>query len=514
MKLSVWLFWGAAATIVTLSCAMALTTGFNVGDESWFLRVLQRVNSGEVLYRDVYYPLLPLAVYVGAAVTAAFGPTFLVLQAMFFAGFLATVGICGSVARKLELRPPARALLLLALCVWSSPTALRHVGGLYQPLATLFLLLCLRMVLGWLDQESTGRGKIQLVIGAIAAGAGFATKDQVGAVALAALVISVGIVAAHRGFPLDRVLRTGAVAVATFITTILVTLVPVQMLGGLAQFAEYFIVEREAYIRTSYVPYHGGIDYFLRLARNAITIADLVEVVRYSLFLIQPAALLFLIITLVRAHGEDRMRAAILLAFSVGAFLVVFPRSDVAHLVFASAVVLIGIVYAGDRLFCSPTLRRLVSGVFVAWMGVGLGAAAWESARRLLSEDYALLRLPHFEFVMLRRSEIVELQRNRDALVAAANSAPVFLLTADAGFYYLVSGIRNPTAIDYPMVASMGRDGEERLIAAIRSRHLPLVCVRPYPDPLLRPARLEKYVQTEMLFVSHLGFCDLYRAAD
>ena len=101
----------------------------------------------------------------------------------------------------------------------------------------------------------------------------------------------------------------------------------------------------------------------------------------------------------------------------------------------------------------------------------------------------------------------------REALVAAANGAPVFLLTSDAGFYYLVSGIRNPTPIDYPLVASMGRDGEERLIAAIRSRHLSLVCVRPFPDPLLRPARLEKYVQTEMHFVSHLGFCDLYQAA-
>jgi hypothetical protein len=176
-------------------------------------------------------------------------------------------------------------------------------------------------------------------------------------------------------------------------------------------------------------------------------------------------------------------------------------------------VIFIGMVHAGDRRFCSSPLRRVVSGAFIVWMGVGFGATAWESARRVLSEDYALLRLPHFEFVMLRRSEIAQLQRNSEALVAAANRAPVFLLTSDAGFYYLVSGIRNPTPIDYPLVASMGRDGEERLIAAIRSRHVSLVCVRPFPDPLLRPARLEKYVQTEMHFVSHLGFCDLYQDA-
>jgi hypothetical protein len=507
------LVWAAAATIVALSCAIALTTGFDVGDESWFLRVLQRVNAGEVLYREVYYPLLPLAVYTGAAVTAAFGPTFIVLQALFFATFFATVGICDSVAKKLALRPPARGLLLLALCMWSSPTALGHAGGLYQPLATLFLLLCLRMVLAWSHQESTARGDILLAVAAIAAGAGFATKDQIGAVALVALLISVAIVIAPRGFALGWVLRTGAVVVGTFIATVLLTLLPVMILGGFEQFVEYFIVEREAYIRTSYIPYHVGIRLFLQLAGSAMTIADLFEVVRYSLFLIQPAALLFLIIALVRAHGEDRLRAAILLVFSVGAFLVAFPRSDFYHLVFPSAMVLVGMVYAGDRLFCSPMLRRLVFVVFVAWVGVGLGAAAWESARRVLSEDYALLRLPHFEFVMLRRSEIAQLQRNREALVAAANGEPVFLLTSDAGFYYLVSGIRNPTPIDYPLVASMGRDGEGRLIGAIRSRHLPLVCVRPFPDPLLRPARLEKYVQTEMHFVSHLGFCDLYQAA-
>jgi hypothetical protein len=492
---------------------MALTTGFDVGDESWFLRVLQRVNAGEVLYREVYYPLLPLAVYAGAAVTAAFGPTFLVLQALFFTAFLATVGICDSVARKLELRPPARALLLLALCMWSSPTALGHAGGLYQPLATLFLLLCLRMVLEWSDHESAGRGNIHLAVAAIAAGASFATKDQVGAVALAALLISVAIIAVHRGFPMVRVLRTGAVAAATFIATVLLTLLPVVILGGFEQFVEYFIVEREAYLRTSYIAYHIGIDLFLQLAGSAMTIADLFEVVRYSLFLIQPTALLLLIVTLVQAHGEDRIRAAILVAFSVGAFLVVFPRSDLYHLVFASAMILVGMLYAADRLFCSPTLRRLLSVVFVAWMGVGLGSAAWESAKRVLSDDYALLRLPHFEFVMLRRSEIAQLQRNREALMAVAKRGPVFLLTSEAGFYYLVSGVRNPTGIDYPLVASMGRDGEERLIAAIRSRHLSLVCVRPFPVPQLRPARLEKYVQTEMHFVSHLGFCDLYQAA-
>src|SRR5262245_39776344 len=78
------LFWSGTIVLLAISCIISLTQ-FATQDESWFLRVLERVTNGEVLYGDVYYPLLPLPVYIGVAATSIFGTDFHVLQALFFA---------------------------------------------------------------------------------------------------------------------------------------------------------------------------------------------------------------------------------------------------------------------------------------------------------------------------------------------------------------------------------------------------------------------------------------------
>ena len=118
-----WLAGFSAALIITVSCVISLTN-FATQDESWYLRVLQRVTDGETLYRDVYYPLLPLPVYVGVAATSLFGSNFHVLQALFFVCFIANVWLCYSSARLLQINPVPRWILILALCVWASPAAI------------------------------------------------------------------------------------------------------------------------------------------------------------------------------------------------------------------------------------------------------------------------------------------------------------------------------------------------------------------------------------------------------
>jgi len=90
----------------------------------------------------------------------------------------------------------------------------------------------------------------------------------------------------------------------------------------------------------------------------------------------------------------------------------------------------------------------------------------------------------------------------------------VLLATHEAGFLYLITGIKNPTSIDYPMVASMGKDGEDRMIRSLQTRRISFVCFRPYPDARLRPLRLQTFIETRMQFVSDLDFCRLYKVAD
>jgi hypothetical protein len=506
----VWIL--GAATLVLLSCATALTL-YERSDETWFLRVLHRVNSGETLYSEVYYPLLPLAIYVGAAVTSVFGPHFLVLQALLFTCFIATVWVCDSIARHLEVRPIARALLLLALCVWSSPMAVNHSTSLYQPLSMLLLLLCLRAVLAWSPQATEGRS-VLVMLAAMAAGAGFATKDQTGALTLVALLVSVAIVAVHRGFPVARLLRTSLAIVAVFIVTVLVTVVPVMVSGAFEHFAEYFLLEREAFVRTAYISYYKGVVSFLQSVSDLTFIRDPMEAMRYSLFLVAPAVVALLVAVLVRSRGEEKVRAAVVLAFSAAAFLTVFPRSDVWHVVFVSAMIAVGLVYVVDRLFRLPPVRNAICGAFFLCLGVGYAEALWASAVRVFILDYRFLELPHFQYAMAHPSEVEALKQLRQQLVAVANHGPLLLATHEAGFLYLITGIKNPTSIDYPMVASMGKHGEERMIKSLQTRQISFVCFRPYPDVRLRPLRLQTFIETQMQFVSELDFCTLYKVAD
>jgi hypothetical protein len=107
--------------------------------------------------------------------------------------------------------------------------------------------------------------------------------------------------------------------------------------------------------------------------------------------------------------------------------------------------------------------------------------------------------------------KIEQMERDRDAIRAAAAASPVFLLTDEAGFYYLISGVKNPTSIDYPLVSSMGRNGETKMIQAIKASKTGFVCLKSHGEPLLRPARLESFVRSELQFINRLGFCDLYR---
>ena len=505
------LAWVCGAGIVALSCVIALT-GYSPHDESWFLRVLERVNAGETLYRDVYYPLLPLAVYVGAAATFIFGPNFLVLQALFAACFIATVWICDSLARQLEIPRVGRALLLLGVCVWSSPAAIDHVWSLYQPMATLFLLLCLRMVLAWSRQTVEKRKRIELAVAAIAAGAGFASKDQVGALTLVALLVSVTAVAVHRKFSVPQLLRTVAGVMTVFIGTVLLTLVPVMVWGGLEQLAEYFVVEREAFVRTSSISYFDGLDHFFRSMIRFAFIRDPFEVLHFSLFLLAPLVIVSLIVILFQHRGEDRIRAAILVAFSTGAWLAIFPRSDIWHVLFVSAMTVVGLIYATDRLFGSPMLRNMIFGLVFVCLSVGFAEAVYASAVRVIVLKFDFLRLPHFQYAMMSHSHIDELRQNRVKLQAVATTGPLFLLTHEAAFYYLITNIKNPTPIDYPVAGSMGRDGEGKMIRAIQSHENSLVCLQSYPEPALRPMRLENFVRTQMLLVGRLGFCDLYQS--
>ena len=60
------------AAIAALIWFTIVAEGFAAPDESWFLQVVARLQSGETLYRDVYFNATPLSVYVTLGLTSIF----------------------------------------------------------------------------------------------------------------------------------------------------------------------------------------------------------------------------------------------------------------------------------------------------------------------------------------------------------------------------------------------------------------------------------------------------------
>src|SRR5262249_5861525 len=145
------------------------------------------------------------------------------------------------------------------------------------------------------------------------------------------------------------------------------------------------------------------------------------------------------------------------------------PRADLPHVLSLSSIFVLALMFLADRLLTSPPVRGILLGLFSLCVIGAFAQAIWMSTVRLTRPDYQFLQLPHFKYAIATRSEIGQMKHDLEMLQAAAAEGPVFLLTTEAGFYYLISGIKNPTSIDYPMVASMGRNGESEIIAAIQS---------------------------------------------
>ena len=79
-----------------------------------------------------------------------------------------------------------------------------------------------------------------------------------------------------------------------------------------------------------------------------------------------------------------------------------------------------------------------------------------------------------------------------------------FLLVPDAGLYYLITGMRNPTPYDYPYVTAFGRNGEAQTAAAIRRGEITKVLID-VVDRRLAAWPLIHSVREQLAFIADIG---------
>jgi len=491
---STWLVLGPC--FFGLALLGSVSRGFEAQDETWFLQVVHRVVSGEVLYRDVFYGATPLAVYVTLPFVYVFGSEIFVSKAVHAICFLLTLLVSCRVARQLGSGSRCPLWVILPLFIYVSPHA-DTVGSLYTPLANLCYLLCFSACLSWFD----GRGNRALLLAGIAAGLTLAAKQNYGVYVAAALAFSLVLRPPHSGYAIGR--RLGVVTVAACGVTAAM-LLPVWWSGGLPAFIEFGFTNKEKYLQ------YAGIGYFAGLREN-------ISPVSLFPYLLPWFTVALLALAWFRADSAAKRRIAIVAVFFGMNCLGMYPRADLSHVRHVVPMCVLAWLFAwhqlglGESGWALPTMRKALTWCLLAVFGVNLTAILVP----LVSPEYQFSTIEHFRGTLLRKDLHADIEAWRDDLhrgLSADNE--VFFASTDAAFWYLLTDKRNPTRFDYPLVTAFGQSGESQVASAFVNGDIGAVLldVGSYEGvPDLVPMSLVRSALEHGERVSEIRFSKLYR---
>lgn len=469
-----------------------LDTEVGTGDASWFLRVACRMASGEVLYRDVFYgagPIAPYLAWLAARISGGEMIAIRVLQLLLFAGItilvLAMLHRAGVASRW-------RIPVFCALVAYGFEPAF----SIYNVLSTLLLLACMGAALEW---QRGGQARWLWVAGVLA-GLEFGTKQNVAV--LAAVALGVPLLARREWRALARV-------AAGFTTTVAALAAGVWISGGWAQFLDYGFTAKGKFLATG-LPLSATVARFTSGMREATTWTYQLRLVYSFLALGAGFGCLALVTAAwLRVRGGQRQEMNFVACFVAAAVLTLYPIADLRHLAYAIPVLLLGAAMAADRMGFG---QRWAHTVALLWF---VPATLWMALSPVFfaaTGKMAMMRLPHYWGVPMRTSDYYPLVRKVNALRQAVDAGHrPYLITMHAGFYYLTTGLVNPTPFDYPAAPAFGRHGESRLIDALRRREIPEACLDPeYEGYFHAPRVLPPFIHREMRPLQDLGACTLY----
>jgi hypothetical protein len=473
--------------------------GVGTQDESWFLRVLDRVAEGDALYGDVWFNTTPLAAWLGVGPVAVLGSELLVVKAV-AAAVLAGTGLAvASVARSLGVGTRAT-VVLAVLCV--VVPGLRD-SVLYTPLALALVVGALAALLRW---DPRGRSRRAVVLAGGLAGLALATKHNVGALAVVAL--AAGIVVRGGWTGARRVAAPTAAAAAA--GTVL-PFVPVLLTGDLAGFLEYGITAKGTYLDVAGESPLGGARHVLATWRGVRGLDTFEAGLLQTGFLALPVAAAGLAVAVVRATDRERRgRLATVALFAAVIAASLYPRADVEHLRMTLPTVFLVLAIAAHDLL-RPAPARRVLGAGAALLAAMLAAATLAKPPVRLAEGSAVVNdVPHLRGVLVGPEDRDRMRSDRRRLLAAARrDGPILALGASAAYVQLLGDLESPTPYDYALVTGFGHDGEEETAEAVRRGRIGSACITA-SDARLTAARLEAAVRETLPERADLGVCRLY----
>jgi hypothetical protein len=331
------------------------------------------------------------------------------------------------------------------------------------------------------------------IAGGLACALAFGSKQNVGLYALAALLLSA---------LLGRRLAAAAWSLGSCAFATCLLLMPVALTGGLHGYIEYGFAGKGAYLRAP-DPFRSTL-VSVGESLSRIHSLDSAETAYWAVGFFLP------FLAVIALPFVRRASARIVIAlFAAASFATLFPRFDAAHVAAVAAPLLVLVAYALNE--ARDHLPAPLVIAIAAWVGIAVLLMATLPFRLARSPSAALSDLPHLHGTFVEQNLEDQWHAEASRLRRAAGRESTLLLTPDAGFRYLTSGLQNPTAFDFPFATTFGSSGQQQVIDSIRRGRIRQVCVtRDWWG--LEPAQLVRFVRSTMQAVADLGFCRMYRA--
>jgi hypothetical protein len=513
--------WGALPWVllfgVTLTTAVRVPAGR--ADEAWFLWVAQRAEHGARLYRDVYYVSTPLAIWIMQGATKMFGTHVSVERALASLCFVASAAIVCAIARRTGMPRAGRLLLVVALFVFASPVA--YFASVYSMLAVAASLGALLAMLRWIDRESSvyGRPAPGLIGVGFLCGVAFASKPNTGLLALGAVAVTVVVSSRRARQPdLGRLMVRVAGGFGAAVSTMLL---PIVLAGTTDAFMGDVFTGKGQYVSLL-----GGRPFsHVATALNAFGSGKApigLHLVATDLLLPFVVPVLVVVIILRSRDLRSSPTFVALVAFAGVGIGCAAPDFGPQH-VTEAVPLLLGVsvvLLVWTRPFARATAlpwRLVLVPVAASLVVVAVSVSAYARRPRVAPTDHVVnASLAHFDGTMISARNEVSLRADLADLRADTHGS-VFIVRAQAAFYYLAGGLRDPTPFDFPAVTDFGSGGQRGVLTLLRRTHTRWVCLPAPPRPRTRssstaPLELERGLARSYHLVERLHLCDLYTA--
>jgi hypothetical protein len=333
-----------------------------------------------------------------------------------------------------------------------------------------------------------------LLVAGAAAGVAAGSKYTIGFLAL----VAAGALVVRRS-P-RAIVPIAAAAAGVF----LLAMLPVLLTGGGPRFLEYGFTAKGNYVEAGNRGYLPTAEIGLRRLWDALTSPSrgTLQTAATGLMVLSP-----LVAALVAFPAWRRGAPAAVLLFAALAIAGAFPRYEERHMMnaFAGPLLLIGV--AAHLWLPRGSLWRRA-----ALLG-GIGWVAANAAGGLLPVGGARpTDVAHMRGVFIPPDTAADLRAHGRQLRRVAEAGPLLIVSGSAGLGYLISGVRNATAYDYPVLSAMGKTGEAETAAQVRAGRFAAVCLAESIDEeTLRPRTLERAIRESMDRAEPAPLCRIYR---